>query len=157
MTTKILKAIKEFERARAKAKKILNDAINDERERIFEEAGSPGFDGPMQIETKLDPLREAANKATLFTQALKVAVEALELYTHYDKESIRHMDTEFLKPERRAIIKPLNSIGKGFAPNDMHPNQIYQDGCFTYGPKEKPGKTARQAITEIERILLEGK
>lgn len=61
--------------------------------------------------------------------------EALRFYTNYDKETVRHMDTEFLKPERMAVIKPLDKIGKGYAPEDMHPSQIYQDKVFTYGPR----------------------
>lgn len=47
----------------------LKIARKDERERIFEEVGSPGFDGPMMIETKYDkalsnfePKKESANE-----------------------------------------------------------------------------------------------
>lgn len=76
-------------------------------------------------------------------------VVALEFYTNYDKETVRHMDTEFLKPSRVAVIKPLDKIGKGYAPEDMHPSQIHQDDVFTYGPKERPGKLAREALRKL--------
>jgi len=39
-------------------------ARKDERERIFEDAGCPGFDGPMTIETKYDDIL-ASNAETM--------------------------------------------------------------------------------------------
>lgn len=98
MTTKILSAIEEFESARAKA--------TQGRAEVFRMDGDCGYFNFMLEIPEGSPDRhiiahfdeqdnhnsknnsaffcEAANKATLFTQALKVAVEALDKYKHTD-------------------------------------------------------------------------
>lgn len=86
-------------------------------------------------------------------EAIQIMRDALNTYTNYDKGTVRHMDTEFLHPERMAIVKPLKLIGKPYAPEDMHASQIYQDAVFTYGPKQRPGKIAREALTRINKLL----
>lgn len=74
--------------------------------------------------------------------------EALKLYAAYDNETVQHMDTEFLPPQRVAVVKPLESIGKGYAPDGKHPSEIHQDNVFTYGPKQSRGKIAREVLSK---------
>lgn len=95
MTTKILSAIEEFESVRAKATpgkwsvtrmhyrdKTWNQLFSSKTKMaLFPEAESSST---FAIDEDCKFIAEAANKATLFTQALKVAVEALDKYKHTD-------------------------------------------------------------------------
>jgi len=71
--------------------------------------------------------------------------EALEFYANYpaSNKEIPHIDIEWLKPERVAIIKPIEKLGNSV---NEHPSTIYQDNSFTYGPKYRIGKIARKAL-----------
>lgn len=52
--------IKALQSAEVKAmKKVLKQVQREERDRVFEDAGCPGFDGPMSIGTKYDDCIEA--------------------------------------------------------------------------------------------------
>lgn len=101
MTTKILSAIEEFESARAKATpgkwsvtrmhyrdKTWNQLFSSKTKMaLFPEAESSST---FAIDEDCKFIAEAANKATLFTQALKVAVAALDFYsrqTQYENKS----------------------------------------------------------------------
>lgn len=81
--------------------------------------------------------------------------EALSAYSNYDNETVRHMDTEHLPPSRVAVIKPLDFLNKGYAPDGKHPSEIHQDATLTYGPKYRPGRIARECLTATDARMKE--
>jgi|SRR6185312_747170 len=89
--------------------------------------------------------RFLAERNTLKSQCAKL-VDALKFYAFQcDNEVSFSMDTEFLEPEKRAVIKPLNKIGEAHG----DPSMVHQDRMFTYGPKFRIGKLARQTLAEL--------
>src|SRR6185312_3523543 len=77
--------------------------------------------------------------------AQRFLAERNTLKSQCDKEVSFSMDTEFLEPEKRAVIKPLNKIGEAHG----DPSMVHQDRMFTYGPKFRIGKLARQTLAEL--------
>lgn len=127
MTTKILKAIEEFEAVRAKAKTGKWKFINDPTCEYFyihtSEWTNKFHDHQRDTICATKPdfefITQAANNATKFTQALKVAVEALE---------------KIEDPRKR---------------DHQEPDKYTEVGCMM--------NMASEVLIEIERILEEQK
>lgn len=143
MTTKILKAIEEFESARAKATQgewMARQTTDSEKcHYVFIDAGYfyfPRFvDNEVTRRLKKKPnfendtklICEAANNATKLTQALKVAVEALEKSNAHHEYMLNHF-----------LSLKIDWKNTKYASENLKSSFIIDD-----------------AFTEIERILNE--